>query len=124
MTRCHNANSDDFEAYGGRGIQVCSRWHDVANFIADMGVRPRGASIDRIDNEKGYEPGNCRWSNPTQQANNTRKNVTIEALGGQLTIAEAARKAGVTYKRLHYLVRVKGITPDEAITQLKGSIKA
>lgn len=119
MTRCHNPASQDFPEYGGRGIVVCERWHDVANFIADMGERPAGASIDREKNHLGYEPGNCRWSNPTEQANNTRKNVHVEIDGRQVTLAEAARHAGVKYKAFHYLTHTKKMAPADAIKTLK-----
>lgn len=96
MTRCFNTNSDDYAEYGARGITVCERWKDVANFIADMGERPAGASIDRIDNSKGYEPGNCRWSNPVLQSNNTRRNVYYEHAGKRLTVSQWERELGIS----------------------------
>lgn len=59
--RCHNPRSPKYEYYGGKGIQVCERWHKFPNFLADMGERPEGLVIDRIDSDGNYEPGNCRW---------------------------------------------------------------
>ncbi len=59
--RCNNPNDPKFKHYGGRGITVCDRWSSFQNFYEDMGERPNGHSIDRINNDLGYEPGNCQW---------------------------------------------------------------
>lgn len=70
MARCYNPRHHKWKLYGGRGIRVCDRWHDFANFLADMGERPTGTTIDRIDSNGNYELGNCRWATVTEQNRN------------------------------------------------------
>lgn len=76
--RCTNQNHKSYNNYGGRGITVCERWMDFRNFLEDMGERPDGMSIDRIDVNGAYEPGNCRWATAQQQSLNKRNSISLE----------------------------------------------
>lgn len=94
--RCHNPKDKKYADYGARGIRVCDEWRDdFPRFLADMGLRPSAAhSIDREDNDKGYEPGNCRWATVLEQAANKRNTVRLTANGVTKHVAEWARDLG------------------------------
>ena len=96
LRRCHNQHHRQYADYGGRGIRVCERWHEFHNFVADMGPRPSAKhSIDRIDNDRGYEPGNCRWATSAQQMRNQRYNRWLIVRGQRMILADAATLLGV-----------------------------
>lgn len=93
--RCTNANLRNFHRYGGRGISVCEHWAVFENFLSDMGHRPPRTSLDRIDNDGNYEPGNCRWADAKTQARNTRSNRIIEWHGISKPISAWAEELGI-----------------------------
>jgi hypothetical protein len=95
LNRCDNPNNKDFHRYGKKGVQVCERWYRFENFYADMGPRPKGTSIDRYPDPHGdYEPTNCRWATPIQQAQNRRNAVFVILDGEKMNASEAARRLG------------------------------
>ena len=112
--RCSNPATPCFPLYGGRGIKVCDRWQYFENFLADMGLRPSGMSIERINNDGNYEPGNCRWASARDQANNRRSNKRLTHKGRTQTIAEWAREVGISNLALAQRLR-HGWTVAEAI---------
>lgn len=71
--RCTNPKAPNYQYYGGRGIKYCERWEKFENFLADMGVRPEGMSIERMDNDGDYEPGNCKWATQVEQVHNSTR---------------------------------------------------
>lgn len=93
--RCLNPNQSNYEDYGARGITVCPRWLSFENFLADMGERPEGTTLDRIDFERGYSPDNCRWANDALQARNRRRNRILPFQGKALTMSEWSRHTGI-----------------------------
>lgn len=94
--RCHNPNDKGYPNYGGRGITVCKRWHRFENFWADMGsTYKQGLSIERRDNNKGYNPSNCLWATRREQNLNTRQNRYLTYKGETLTMTEWAEKMGM-----------------------------
>ena len=90
IQRCCNPNNSRYKDYGGRGITVCEEWKDFTNFLSDMGERPNGKSIDRINVNGNYEPSNCRWATTKEQQNNLRNNRKVVYKGKTLTITELA----------------------------------
>lgn len=97
--RCHNTNDANYKNYGARGITVWDGWrNDFSAFLADVGTRPGpDCSLDRIDNEQGYKPGNCRWATRAQQTRNTRQNAWVDFQGKRMVLFDACQASGVKY---------------------------
>lgn len=115
--RCHNPKDRSFHNYGGRGITVCTEWREsFSQFIADMGLRPDGFDIDRIDNNKGYGPDNCRWVSRKRNLNNRRNNRRIQFNGQSRTIAQWADALGINYRTLNNRIN-RGWPIERALTE-------
>ena len=104
LGRCRNRNNPKFKDYGGRGITVCDRWLQFEAFLSDMGLRPTGATLDRIDVNGNYEPDNCRWATKIEQARNKRKHRFVELGGRHMPLSEACEIAGINYRSALYRV--------------------
>jgi hypothetical protein len=99
--RCENKNSSAYKYYGARGIQVCVEWRESFEaFVRDVGERPPGTSLGRIDNDGWYSPQNCRWETPEQQANNTSGNVLVTVYGETKTVTQWAKQLEVPDSKL------------------------
>lgn len=103
-SRCYNPNNKEYHNYGGRGIKVCERWLDkekgFLNFISDMGSRPKGKWLDRVENDGDYIYNNCDWTTPQAQQNNRRNNHVITFRGESLTISQWSKRLNINPKTL------------------------
>lgn len=106
--RCCDENNPGYKNYGGRGIGVCRRWlASYKNFLADMGRAPTPKhSIDRINNNLGYKPSNCKWATAKDQTNNKRTNIYVTIRGVQRTLKQACEQLDVRYSRVWYRIKI------------------
>lgn len=116
LTRCNNVRHKQYGSYGGRGIKVCPEWHSFEAFFADMGKKPKGKSIDRIDNDGGYNKENCRWAKPSQQNRNRRGSPKYEWNGEIRSLADIADEVGVVKWRKAYERVRNGWSVRDAVT--------
>ena len=134
MQRCYNEKCADYKFYGGRGIKVCDRWRkSFDNFLVDMGLRPEGMTLDRIDVNGDYTPENCKWSTRKQQTANRRTTVTLTYNGETKTLTEWAEITGISYgtlkarkQRLKYSDEeclIKAVKPGEKLEGRKYKLR-
>lgn len=114
--RCHNPKDASFADYGGRGITVCKRWHRFENFFADMGRKPPGHSLERVDNSKGYSRENCRWATWLDQQNNRRSSRFLTFRGETKTVSQWSRVVGINYVSLLSRLMRHGWSVEKALT--------
>lgn len=104
-SRCQKSYDSMYSLYGARGISVCERWQSFENFLSDMGERPPGHSLDRIDSNGNYSPENCRWASPTQQVRNRRNTTLVTYQGRTIPLAEAAELSGLPINLIRLRLR-------------------
>lgn len=114
--RCLNPRDKKFPDYGGRGITFDSRWDDFVVFLADMGEKPAGTTLDRIDVNKGYRKENCRWATPYVQGRNQRSNVWIEIDGRIQCMTDWCRELGLNKSTVCCRINREGWDPVRALT--------
>jgi hypothetical protein len=120
IKRCTNPKTRSFDRYGGRGIKVCERWKKFENFLADMGERPKkGLSLDRINNDGHYEPGNCRWATLKEQARTSCR--VLEFAGQSKTVAEWAVEFGISSSALSHRFARHGVEKSLRMGNLKAA---
>lgn len=116
--RCFNPALPNYHNYGGRGITVCERWRDFANFLADMGECPPGLTLERNNNQGDYEPGNCTWASYDAQGNNRRTNRLIECNGVTKTLSQWSRATGLHKDTIRW--RLRTMAPERALSYPSG----
>lgn len=117
--RCTNEQNAAYHNYGGRGIGICDRWMSFENFLADMGCCPPGMTLERVDNNKGYEPGNCRWDTRTAQSRNRRNLHVVTIDGRSAPLSVWVEEIGMaSYRTVHQRI-IKGWDAKRAITTPK-----
>lgn len=104
IARCTNPKIPNWKDYGGRGITACDRWNSFENFLADMGVSPKGLQLDRLNNDGNYDPGNCVYSTPSAQSRNRRNTQRIIIDGKDMSVIEACETYGVSYAKVREVV--------------------
>jgi hypothetical protein len=101
MNRCYRPTNENYPRYGGRGIEVCKRWHTFMNFYTDMGDPPKGLTLERKDVNGSYEPSNCKWATQAEQARNKTNNTVITINGKTQILAEWVRELGLDKGRVN-----------------------
>lgn len=115
-SRCTNQNQSAYANYGARGITFDSAWDEFAAFVADMGERPNGCTLERIDNDKGYSKENCKWATNAEQSRNTRQNVNLTFNGKTQCMTDWAKELAIPYPTIQDRVR-KGWSVEKTLAR-------
>lgn len=113
--RCNDSKDPKYLSYGARGIRVCKRWSKFENFLEDMGDRPKGMTLERKDNDKGYCKKNCRWATTQEQSRNKQQTVWVEVNGKRMCLKEATDLLGLKYGTIQARIR-KGWSKERALS--------
>lgn len=114
--RCNMPSHKQYLDYGGRGIRVCDRWLSFDNFVADMGPRSTGGMLERVNNDLGYSPENCKWATRVEQNSNRRNCIYVFLDGEQVTLKEACRRKGLKYRPVVKRIQYRGWSIDRALS--------
>lgn len=123
LQRCRNPNHKQFKNYGGRGISVCGEWSSFASFERDMGVRPDGMMLERIDNDGPYSRENCRWASRKEQNSNRRNCIIVDCDGESVTLREYCRRKALKYRPIVKRIQDRNWPVDMALKVPIGSGK-
>jgi len=121
LSRCQNPNFPKYPQYGGRGIQVCERWLSFETFLSDLGERPEGKTLDRLDVDGDYEPANCRWATVDEQARNKTNSAVITIDGMTKNLTDWARFSGVNHQAISWRI-AHGWEPRKAVFAFPGTL--
>jgi hypothetical protein len=122
-TRCNNPRHRSYPSYGGRGIKVCERWDDYELFLKDMGLKPDGLTLERLDNNGNYSPENCKWATYREQSINTRRNRYFEIDGVKLPMVDYAKAVGIPASTLSSRLNQYGWDTKTALNAEKNHIE-
>lgn len=114
--RCYRKDDKEYARYGGKGITVCQRWFKFENFLADMGERPEGLTLERKENDKGYNLDNCRWATRLEQTLNRSNTVWVEIGGRRQCAADWCKEFGLKITTVSHRVKLFGWSWEKALT--------
>jgi hypothetical protein len=122
-SRCRNPNHRQYADYGGRGIDYCEEWNSLDRFVSDMGPRPNGLMLERVNNSLGYSASNCRWATRQEQNSNRRNCIFVDCDGEQVTLREYCRRKGLVYRPIVKRIQDRNWPIDLALSLPVGSGK-